>query len=113
MHYIKLSRMNELENIVLWASRYNKTVFRVSARAPLGLLASESNFTCSKFRYDTFLINKGADQSERMRRLVYTIVVCQPLKTGFLVLKSIFKTNCIKCLLQYFDAVTTYNHRTI
>ena len=52
------------------------------------------NFACSKSRYDTFQTanNKGADQTERMLRLVCTFVVGEPPKKGFLVLRPIYST---------------------
>ena len=45
-----------------------------------------SNFTCSKFRYDTIqkVNKKGADQSVYLRRLVCTFVVRKPGRQVFL-----------------------------
>ena len=69
-----------------------KPVFGVSEKANFKPVSSATetsyknqNLACSKFRDDTFqnANNKGADQSARMRRLVWVFVVRKQPKTVF------------------------------
>ena len=55
------------------------------------------NFAYSKLRSSTFqnAINKGADQTARLRRLVSACVVREPPKTGFLATRPNFES-CLK-----------------
>ena len=68
----------------LWGFRQSETqTSLLSYRDKL----ENQNFTCSKYRYDTFqkVNNKGVDQSAQMHRLVCTFV-----KTGFLASRTIW-----------------------
>ena len=61
-----------------------KPVFGVSDNVRFKPVSSATE--TSKSRYDTFQLgnNKGADQTERMHRLVCNFVGRKPPKTGFL-----------------------------
>ena len=80
-----MSRLNgpRCEKSCLQGFRQSET--QTSLLSYRGYLENQ-NFSCSKFRDDTFQNpnNKGADQSARMRRLICTFVVCKSPKTGFL-----------------------------
>ena len=63
------------------------------------------NFTCSKFKYDTFQKgnNNGTDQSVQVGRLVCNFRGSQTPKTGFLALRPICVTQIIqKSIVLFF-----------
>ena len=75
-----------------------KPVFGVSTKRDSNQSPQLRNFACSKFRFDTFqkAINKGADQSEWMHRLICAFVVQQYLHIKAMLIKAKFYKGIIE-----------------